>query len=451
MLGALVALWIFLAGVVLLLAIGFAALATLGQKQKTVVVEPGAYLVFDLSTNITDAPVKENPFGFASDREETLQLRSVTRALRAAATDSRIAGVFLTGSLEPQGYGAGFAALKEVREALAACRAAGKPVVAYLNFASTRDVYLASVANDVVLDPYGEILLPGLASQPMFLTGALEKFGIGVQVTRVGKYKSFVEPFTRKDMSPENRVQTQKLLEDLWSQIVGDIAASRGLTARSRAESGGRERPLYRGTGEGRGAGRSHRLSRRNPGRAQSEDRPHRRDGGVQASRPVRVCRRAAGELRRRQIRRGRTIAVVYAEGDIVDGEGVDGEIGGDKFSRMLRELRLDDSVQAIVLRVNSPGGSATASEEIQRELRLTRKVKPVIVSMGTVAASGGYWISAYGDRIYAEPTTITGSIGVFGLFFNVQKLAGDLGLTFDIAKTGQICGRLQHQPAEDG
>src|ERR1039458_6433146 len=149
MLGALVALWIFLAGVVVLLVIVFAAMTTLGKKTTTV-VESGSYLVFDLSTNIVDAPVRENPFGFASDREETLQLRSVTRALRAATTDSRIAGVFLTGSLDPEGYGAGYAALKEVREALGACRAAGKPVVAYLNFARTRDIYVASVANDVV-------------------------------------------------------------------------------------------------------------------------------------------------------------------------------------------------------------------------------------------------------------------------------------------------------------
>jgi protease-4 len=130
---------------------------------------------------------------------------------------------------------------------------------------------------------------------------------------------------------------------------------------------------------------------------------------------------------------------VIYAEGEIVDGEGQIGDVGGHKFARELRQLRQDDDVKAIVLRVNSPGGSATASEEIQREIRLTMQQKPVVVSMGSVAASGGYWISTYSDRIFAEPTTITGSIGVFGLFINVKQLANNLGLTFDTVKTGQV------------
>jgi protease-4 len=412
-------------------------------RKTTTVVEPGSYLVFDLSTNIVDSPVQENPFGgFVSDREETLQMRSVTRALRAAANDSRIAGVFLTGSLEPQGYDTGFAALKEVREALGACRAAGKPVVAYLNFARTRDLYLASVANDVVFDPYGAIFLPGLASRPMFLTGALEKFGIGVQVTRVGKYKSFVEPFTRKDMSPENRAQTQKLLDDLWSQLVGDIATSRGLEPAA-VQKAVDEHGLFTAE-QAKAAGLVDRIAYRDEVLTELKSKTGR-TGAKEAFKQIALSDYAATlpESEPAAKSTDKKIAVVYAEGDIVEGEGVEGEIGGDKFSRMLRELRLDDSIQGVVLRVNSPGGSATASEEIQRELRLIRKAKPVIISMGTVAASGGYWISAYGDKIYAEPTTITGSIGVFGLFFNVQKLAGDLGLTFDVAKTGKFADLL--------
>jgi len=440
MLGALVALWIFLAGVVLLLLIAFAAMTAAGKK--AAVVEPGSYLVFDLSTNIVDAPVPENPLGFAIGREETLQLRSVTRALRAAADDSRIAGVFLTGSLEAQGYGTGFAALKEVRDALGACRAAGKPVVAYLNSARTRDLYLASVANDVVFDPYGVMFLPGLASQPMFFTGALEKLGIGVQVTRVGKYKSFVEPFTRKDMSPEDRAQTQKLLSDLWSQIVGDIAAGRRVEPAA-VQKAVDEHGLFTAE-QAKAAGLVDRIAYRDEILAELKTKTGR-TGAKDAFKQIDLSDYAAAlpESEPATKSTDKTIAIAYAEGDIVDGEGVDGQIGGDKFSRMLRELRLDDSVQAIVLRVNSPGGSVSASEEIQRELRLARKVKPVIISMGTVAASGGYWISAYGDKIYAEPTTITGSIGVFGLFFNVQKLAADLGLTFDMAKTGKFADVL--------
>ncbi|HTQ31080.1 MAG TPA: signal peptide peptidase SppA [Opitutaceae bacterium] len=443
LLATLAALWIFLAGLVVLLLIFFAAVAALGGKSG-VAVEPGSYLVFDLTANITDSPPPPDLGGLGGDGDnQTLQLRTVTRALRAAARDDRIAGVYLTGSFDPLGYGTGFAALKEVREALAACRAAGKPVVAYLDFAMTRDLYLASVANDVVLNPYGVVLLPGLSSQPIFFTGALEKFGIGVQVTRVGKYKSFVEPFIRKDMSPENRAQTQKLLDDLWGQVLGDIAASRGLTPRELQGSVDAHGLFNAEQAEDaklvdRLAYRDEMIAelKRRTGRAGSKE-PFKQItladyAATLPESPARPSAVAADDKTDK-------IAVVYAEGDIVDGEGDYGEVGGDRFSRLLRALRQDATVKAIVLRVNSPGGSATAAEEIQRELRLARLVKPVVVSMGTVAASGGYWISAYGDKIYAEPTTITGSIGVFGMYFNVQKLAGDLGLTFDVAKTGKF------------
>lgn len=437
MLGTLAALWFFFVGGALVLAVVFAVIGAMGRKS-SIAVTPGSYLVFDLAVNITDAPADSG--GFSGGRNDVLQLRAVTRALRAAATDDRIAGVFITGSLEPSGYGAGFAALKEVREAVGACRAAGKPVLAYLDFARTRDLYLASAASDVVLDPYGEILLPGLASEPMFFTGAFEKFGIGVQVTRVGKYKSFVEPFTRKDMSPENRAQTQKLLDDMWAQIVKDITAARGIDPAA-LQKAVDAHGLFAAE-PARAAKLVDRLAYRDEILAELKLKTGR-TGAKEAFKQITLADYAEmlpdGASKSRSAAKDRKIAVVYAEGDIVDGEGDVGEVGGDKFSRLLRKLRQDDSVKAIVLRVNSPGGSATAAEEIQRELRLARKVKPVVVSMGTVAASGGYWISAYGDKIYAEPATITGSIGVFGMFFNVQKLAGDLGLTFDVAKTGKF------------
>jgi len=201
-LGALVALVLFFGGCAFLALVVLLALATLGQKQAAS-VERGSYLVFDLSANIQDAPPPfDNPFLmsplFGGGRQDTLQLRSVTRALRAAAKDPRIAGLYLTGSLLPNGYGSGFGALKEVRAALLDFKASGKPMLAYLDFATTRDYYLASAAGDVVLDPYGLILMPGLASHPLFFAGAFEKFGIGVQVTRVGKYKGAIEPYTGK-------------------------------------------------------------------------------------------------------------------------------------------------------------------------------------------------------------------------------------------------------------
>jgi len=448
MLGSLVALVIFTGGS-LLLFIGFiGAIAAMSGQNRAPALETGSYLVFDLDANITDAPprVDFSVFSGSENRPGVLQLRNVTRALRAAATDDRIAGVLLTGSLAPSGYGSGYAALKEVRAALQDFKASGKPVKAYLTFADKKDYYLASVAGDVVLDPYGMILLPGLASEPMFYAGAFEKFGIGIQVTRVGKYKSYVEPFTRKNMSPENREQVQKLLDDVWGSLVSDIAASRGLTPaavqatvdaegliRAEAAKAGKlvDRIAYRdevidelkiSTGR-KGKESFKQISLANYARIAPD--------------PVDTARRGMPPAR------GSHVALVYAEGSIVDGEGEQGEIGGVKFARELRQLRQNDSIKAIVLRVNSPGGSATASEAIQREIRLTRKVKPVIVSMGSYAASGGYWISAYGDRIFAEPTTITGSIGVFGIQFDVQKLTSNLGLTFDSVKTGKFADTL--------
>jgi len=448
MLGALAALVIFaLGGAVLFLGL-LGLIAALGGD-KSPALERGAYVVYDLSSNITDAPP---PIDFGAlvggDRNKTLQLRTVTRALRAAAHDSRISGVFLKGSVVPLDYGSGYAALREVRAALAEVRAAGKPVHAYLTNATTRDMYLASTASDLTLDPYGMIVMPGLASEPMFYTGAFEKYGVGVQVTRVGKYKSFVEPFTRKDMSPENREQTQKLLDDIWGSLVGEIALSRGLTPeklQAVVDAEGIIRPEVARTNKlvDRIAYVDEVISdlRRQTGRA----------NGSQSFKQISLASYAklapdpaekGGDAAKAKAGQG-SVALVYAEGDIVDGEGDAGEIGGTKFARELRELRQDKDVKAVVLRVNSPGGSAPASEAIQREIRLTRQVKPVVVSMGSYAASGGYWISTYGDHIFAEPTTITGSIGVFGIQFDVKKLANDFGITFDSVKTGKFADAI--------
>ena len=448
MLGALVALLIF-AGGAFVLVIGFVgAIAAMGGGEKAAPeLERGAYVVFDLSTNITDAPppIDFGSLGVAQD--DHLQLRTVTRALRAAAKDERIAGVFITGGLRPASYGSGYAALSEVRAGIAAVKAAGKPVMAYLTTATTKDYYLASAASEVAIDPYGVIMMSGLASEPMFYAGAFEKYGVGVQVTRVGKYKSAVEPFTRTSMSPENRDQIQKLLNDIWSGLLADIAPSRGTTAAQIQAIVDREgfiRPEQAKDGQlvDRIAYRDEVYDelKAKTGRAGSKQ-PFKQIGladYARLSKDIADVPAKALEAAVSGAGKGR-VAVVYAEGEIVDGEGDADEVGGTRFSRELRKLRLDDGVKAVVLRVNSPGGSASASETIQREIRLMKKVKPVVVSMGSYAASGGYWIAAYGDRIFAEPTTITGSIGVFGVQFNVKKLSGDFGLTFDTVKTGKF------------
>jgi len=448
MLGALVALVIFAVGGALLF-VGFVG-AIAAMNQHKVDLERGSYLVLDLSSAITDAPPIIDFRALGSDRRPTLQLRTVTRCLRAAATDDRIAGVFIKGDEPPAGGGPGYAVLKEVRAALNQFKASGKPVRSYLTFATTRNYYLASAADDLAIDPYGLIFMPGLATEPMFVAGAFEKYGIGVQVTRVGKYKSFVEPFTRKDMSPESREQTQKLLDDIWGGLIGDMAAARHLkpaAIQATVDAEGLIRPEA-----AKAAKLVDRIAYRDEiidemkkltGRSSSHE-SFKQIGIVAYSKIARDLAESPGKKGHdSSVGAGHPgrIAVVYAEGDLVDGEGDDpGEIGGTRFSRELRQLRQDPSVKAIVLRVDSPGGTASAAEAIQREIRLAKKAgKPVIVSMGTYAASGGYWISAYGDRIFAEPTTITGSIGVFGIQFDAKKLANDFGVTFDSVKTGKF------------
>jgi protease-4 len=442
-LGSLAAVIVFFCGCAFVGFVFLMAMAAMGQRRPASVPQ-GSYLVFDLSANIQDAPPEFDGGAvlgplFGGNRMTTLQLRSVTRAIREAAKDSRISGLLITGNLRPVNYGSGYGALKEVRAALLSFKESGKPVVAYLNDATTRDYYLASAAGDVVLDPFGAILLPGLASQPLFMAGAFEKFGVGVQVTRVGKYKAAVEPFTRKDLSPEAREDLQKLLNDLWADLLGDIAAGRHISRADLQQVVDSEGVISASSAL------AHKLVDRTAYRDEIIDelkvKTGLRKGTKESFKQVslRTYSGLASDAGDGYGSRNHQIAVVYAEGEIVGGEGQSGDIGGARFSRLLRQLRQDDNVKAVVLRVNSPGGSASASEEIQRELRLTMARKPVVVSMGSVAASGGYWISTYSDRIFAEPTTITGSIGVFGLFINVKQLANNLGFTFDTVKTGQL------------
>ncbi len=417
-------------------------------------VKPGAWMVFNLSTPLQDAPPRSEGLDELADMlgehdDGTLQVREVTRALAAAAADPDIAGLYLPASPVEAGRSPGLGALQEVRAAIEAFRAAGKPVKARLEFAGTREMFLASAADDVVLDPFGAVVLPGLASQPVFFTGALEKLGVGVQVTRVGRYKSAIEPFIRRDMSPESREQDELLLGDLWKVVVAAIETSRRLPAGTLQSIADREGLLK--ADEAKASGLVDRLA------YQDEVLDELREatgvkGNMAPFRQVRLADYAqlvpASDLAARRRDPGplhqdshQKIAIVYAEGSIVDGSGhEDGVVRGSTLARQLRALRRDSSVKAVVLRVNSPGGSVSASETIGREVRLLQKAKPVAVSMGSVAASGGYWISMGSGRIFAEPATVTGSIGVFGLLFNVKDLATDrLGLSFDTVKTARF------------
>lgn len=420
---------------------GFAVLASLGE-QSVARVEPGSYLVLNLDgTNLTDSPplVEEGGLGWLlrGDAPRPLALRKATEGLRRAAGDSRIRGVFVTGRFSPEGYGTGFAALAEFRGALDAVRAAGKPVLAYFDEVGTSELYLASVADEVVLNPFGLVVLPGLASEPMFFADAFQKWGVGVQVTRSGKYKGAIEPFTRRDLSPENREQLTVLLVDLWATLRDGIAEGRGLTPNALQQLVDAEGLIS--PESALAAGLVNRLAYRDEVIEQL-----RAETNTDAGMPFRQVAFAdyLKQLSERADGDG-TVAIVYAEGEIVDGEGFEGEVGGAAFARELRALREDSGVSAVVLRVNSPGGSASAAEEILREMRLLKEVKPVVVSLGSYAASGGYWISAYGDHIFTEAATITGSIGVFGVQFDVEKLAGSVGLTWDRVQVGDKAGML--------
>ncbi len=412
-------------------------LAMVGASNKPTVPSK-AVLVFDLDTSLTDADRTPEPaeafseaLGGGGARSQSLP--AAIDALDRASSDSRIAGLYLTGNLQS----AGPAQLRELREAIQRFKAR-KPVLAYNLGWGKREYYLAAGATTVYLNPFGNLELNGLASEPMFFGEAFKKYGIEVQVTRVGKYKSAVEPFILDKMSDPNREQVQKLLDDIWGEWKATVAKDRKTTPEA-LQAVADDQGILEAT-EAKKLGLVDKLAPYDEVldalKALVGRKPKDRDF------PQITLATYAGIPGDAKQGKNR-IAVVVAEGEIVDGEGRPNQIGGESLSQELRRLRLDDRVKAVVLRVNSPGGSAAASDLIQREVILTRKVKPVVVSMGHLAASGGYWISTYGDRIFAEPSTITGSIGVFGLLPNVKKLANEHGITWDSVQTAKMANPM--------
>jgi protease-4 len=401
-------------------------------------------LVFDLNTRITDRPVDESSRVLARllhQESASLQLRAATQALHEAARDDRISALYLHGSLVAEGYSSGYGALRELREAIQDFRKSGKPVIAYLVDADNRDFYLASAADQILLNPFGLIAFRGLAIQGTFFKGAADKYGVEFTAIRRGKYKSAVEPFTRENFSPENREQIEALVRTMWGEILRSAAQARklspdrlqalvnrdGLIMPQAAKASGLVTELAY---EGDALDKLRQLT----GTTDREEQIPQvsiADYAPEAARAV------------AKIQHGKDkIAILYAEGTIIQGEGSpgsDGQIAGDRFARLIRKLEARKDIKAVVLRVNSPGGSAEASEVILDELRRCDSNRPVIVSMGTVAASGGYFISMASRRIIAEPDTITGSIGVFGLMLNLKTLANDHGVTFDTVKTGAL------------
>jgi protease-4 len=402
-------------------------------------VKDKSVMVFDLGTKITDSEPSSTELlqkTLSGEDTEQITLRQLIDTIEKAKSDSRIVGIYLDGSNSLNNSNIGYASLKEIRRALENFRAAGKKIIAYSTAWDEREYYLSSVADQVIINPIGGMEMNGLSSQPMFLTGALEKYGIGVQVVRVGKFKGAVETLVLDKLSPENREQTQKLLDDVWGEWRNTVGNSRKISPQKLQAIANNQAFLE--ANEAKSNGLVDQVAYvdqvvTNLKKLTGNDAKEKNFRQIKITEYAEVARKSSATASESD----KKIAVVYAEGEIVDGSGQEGEIGGDRYARIFKKLRQDQDVKAVVLRINSPGGSATASEIMQREIKLTRQVKPVIVSMGDMAASGGYWIASDSNRIFAEPNTITGSIGVFGVLFNGQKLANNNGITWDTVKTG--------------
>ncbi len=394
---------------------------------KEVTVSDNSLLHVTLDKPIFDRSPK---LPFFVDESSRMGLNDIIKNIRKAKNDPSIKGIYLDISYIP----AGLATLEEIRDVLTDFKTSGKPVVCYSEYYAQSAYYLASVADKIYIQPEGAILFKGINAEMFFLKGALDKLGIKMQVIRHGKFKAATEPFFLDRMSPENRIQVTALIKNEWNKVLEDISVSRKISV-SRlneiADSLNAQDPqaaLKNGLVD-HIAYKDQFLSDVKKMMNLAEDQEISMVSLEKYSSVVTKQKTKALAADR--------IAIIYASGNIVDGNGNDQSVGSEKFAKAIRKARKDSKIKAIVLRVNSPGGSALASDVIWREVSLTAKEKPVVASFGDVAASGGYYISCPSTKIIAEPTTITGSIGVFGVipdmkgFFNSK-----LGITFDNAKT---------------
>ena len=412
-----------------------------------VVVHKGSILKIDLSEQIVESPSNDPlaDFDFMSMQSaKKLPLMKALRALEAAKDDDRIEGIYLR--LNGGGGVAGSALLEELREGLVDFKESGKFVVSYNEVYSQGQYYLASVADSIYLQPQGGMDWTGLSSSLMFYKGLFDKLDLKAEVFRptACKYKSAVEPYILDKMSPANREQMQALVNSLWKTIAGSVAESRGIDLAElnriadNLELSLPEEALAKHFVDGLLYEDQMDDVFASLGAETDRDGDYRFVSlGDYASQVT-----APGKLSAPQI------AIVYAEGGIVDGEASAGSIGGNSLARQLADVREDDDVKAVVLRVNSPGGSALASDVIWREMELLKAEKPVIVSMGSYAASGGYYISAPADAIVADKMTLTGSIGVFGMYVDVREaLKNKLGITVDGVQTNASAGMGSLKP----
>ncbi len=395
--------------------------------------ENNTVLKIDLTGTLSDRTI-ENPFAslFGSSVENKLSLMDIKEAVKKAKENDNIKGIYLEAGM----LSSGIANLQSLREALADFKESGKFIVAYGSNVSQGAYYLTSMADKMIVNPSGIVDLHGLATIPMFYTGLFEKLGVQMEVFKVGTFKSYVEPYTLTKMSEPNREQVTSYMASLWKHIANDIAASRKMTVED-LDSLVNQGIILKGSEQWVASGLVDTLMYK----TDAEDYL-KSLAGTDKDEDLKTASIAqAKTMKSKSFKQyDDQIAILFAEGEITDAtEGVLNTvsvISEKEYVEALTDLRKDEDIKAVVLRVNSPGGSAYISEQIWKEVVELKKVKPVIVSMGNFAASGGYYISCAADWIVAEPTTITGSIGIFGMFPTFGGLMNKVGLTSDCVKT---------------
>ena len=403
------------------------------ETETSATVKPNSVLYMKFDYAIPDRTI-DNPFSgidFRSmESKDMAGLNDILRNIEHAKTDPNIKGIYMELSSIPTST----ATLQEIRTKLIEFKESGKFIVAYGENYCQSAYYMASIADKIFLNPEGALDLHGMASQVMFYKHLLDKLDIEMQIVRGpnNRFKSAVEPYFLDKMSEANREQMEKLLGTVWGEILQDISQSRNISVEQLNQIADNLETIFNAD-----KALEYGLVDNLYYKDQVLDELKGLTGSNKSITAITNGKYANSYKEKNPSRN--EIAVIYASGQIFDGKGSEENIYSENLTKIIRAAREDDNVKAVVLRVNSPGGSAVASAIIGRELDLTKEVKPVIVSMGNYAASGGYWISANADYIYADPTTLTGSIGVFGTFPNMKGFLNEkVGLTFDVAKTNE-------------
>jgi len=422
-------------GLFTLFFFGFIIIAGLSAAMKAKGKEgakPNSVLHISLDYDIRERTDK-NPFkdfNFSFEPQIHLGLNDIIKNIKAAKTDDNIKGIYLEAGMVPSGM----ATVEAVRNALIDFKSSGKFIVAYGEIITQKGYYLASVADEIYLNPVGFLDFRGFNAELMFLKGMLEKLQIEAQVMYAGKYKSATEPFRLDKMSDANREQITYLINDVYGHFIKKISEARNLPE-AMVDSIA-DNMLVRDAEDAVKYNMVNALAYYDEIIANLKTKT-----GIEADAKLNSISIQKYGNEEDDDKGGKDkIAILYAEGGIVDGKGEEDEIGSEKYAKTIREIRENDKVKALVFRINSGGGSALASDVILREIKLAKEKMPVIVSMGDVAASGGYYIACHADTIIAQPNTITGSIGVFGLLPNMQGFFNNhLGITFDGVRTGKF------------